>query len=206
MRQTPGKALTSSRWCWTWHCSHPPHLQDKDPMWSANEMRLLQKSNYNTVISKLCTKPIRRSRFLIPLCHLKTYPKVRPIVDSDVKMLANEFVKRYREGDRVLYVSPFDITDKDLAVWKDDPIWSNPLWKATNDEFKGYLSSGPNLHQFWNKFFYVYKDNHHVTAWMGYIHKYHSKNPYWYTSVDCIVLNARGECFMLLNAMNDINW
>ena len=79
-------------------------------------MRLLQKSDYNTVISNLRTKPIKKSRFLIPLCRLKTYPKVRPIVDSDVEMLANEFVKGYREGDRVLYVSPFDITDKDLTA------------------------------------------------------------------------------------------
>jgi hypothetical protein len=184
----------------------PPHLQDKDPMWSANEMRLLQKSDYNTVIFSLRTKPIKKSRFLIPLCRLKTYPKVRPIVDSDVEMLANEFVKGYREGDRVLYVSPFDITDKNLAVRKDDAIWSNPLWMAANDEFEEYLSSDPDLHQFRNKYFYVYEGNHRVTAWMGYIHKYHSKNPDWYISVDCIVLDARGECSRFLNAMNDINW
>src|ERR1700738_486479 len=184
----------------------PPHLQEKDPMWSANEMRLLQKSDYNSVISSLRTKPIKKSRFLIPLCRLKTYPKVRPIVDSDVEMLANEFVKGYREGDRVLYVSPFDITDKDLAVRVDDAIWSNPLWMAANDEFEEYLSSDTDLHQFRNKYFYVYEGNHRVTAWMGYIHKYHSNNPDWYISVDCIVLDARGECSRLLNAMNDINW
>jgi hypothetical protein len=184
----------------------PSHLQDKDPMWSANEMRLLQKSDYNTVISNLRTKPIKKSRFFIPLCRLKTYPKVRPIVDSDVKMLANEFVKGYREGDRVLYVSPFDITDKDLAVREDDAIWSNPLWKSANNEFEEYLSSDPDLHQFRNKYFYVYEGNHRVTAWMGYIHKYHSNNLDWYISVDCIVLDARGQCSMLLNAMNDINW
>ena len=50
----------------------PPHLQDKDLMWSANEMRLLQKSDYNTIISQLHTKPIKKSRFLIPLCRLNT--------------------------------------------------------------------------------------------------------------------------------------
>jgi hypothetical protein len=183
----------------------PPHQQDKDPMWSANEMRLLQKSDYNTVISNLRTKPIKKSRFLIPLCRLKTYPKVRPIVDSNVGMLANEFVKGYREEDRVLYVSPFDITDKDLPVRDDDAIWSNQLWKAANDEFKEYLSSGLDLHQFRNKYFYVYEGNHRVTVWMGYIHKYHSNNPNWYISVDCIVLDACGECSKFLNAMNDIN-
>jgi hypothetical protein len=184
----------------------PPHHQDKDPMWSANEMRLLQKSDYNTVISSLRTKPIKKFQFLIPLCRLKTYPKVRPIVDSDVEMLANEFVKGYREGDRVLYVSPFDITDKDLAVREDDAIWSNPLWKSANNEFEKYLSSDPDFYQFRNKYFYVYEGNHRVTAWMGYIHKYHSNNPDRYISVDCIVLDARGQCSMLLNAMNDINW
>ena len=66
-------------------------------MWSADEMRLLQKSDYNIVIYKLRTNPIKKSRFLIHLCRLKTYPKVRPIVDLDVEMLANEFVKGYRE-------------------------------------------------------------------------------------------------------------
>ena len=102
-------------------------------------------------LARVAIKPIKKPRFLIPLCRLKTYPKVRPIVDSDVEMLANEFVKGYREGDRVLYVSPFDITDKDLPVREDDAIWSNPLWKAANDEFKDYLSSDPDFHQFRNK-------------------------------------------------------
>lgn len=184
----------------------PPHLEDKDPMWSANEMRLLQKSDHNKVITDLRTKPITKSRFLIPLCRLKTYPKVRPIVKYDVEMLANEFVKGYRDGDRVLYVSPFDVDSKDLAVREDDAIWSNPLWKGANDVFENYLSSDPDLHQFRNKYFYVYEGNHRVTAWMGYIEKYHSKNPDWYISVDCIVLDARGQCSKLLNAMNDINW
>ena len=184
----------------------PLHLQDKDPMWSANEMRLLQKSDYNTVISQLRTKPIKKSRFLIPLCRLKSYPKVRPIVPADVEMLANEFVKGYREGDRVLYVSPFEISDKDLEVREDDDIWSNPLWKASNEAFEEYLLSDPDLHQFRNKYFYVYEGNHRLTAWMGYIHKYQSNNPDWYISVDCIVLDARGQCSILLNAMNDINW
>ena len=82
----------------------------------------LQKSDYNTFIFKFCTKPIKKFRFFISHCRLKTYPKVRPIIDSDVKMLANEFVKGYQQGDRVLYVSPFDITDKDLAVREDDTI------------------------------------------------------------------------------------
>ena len=122
-------------------------------MWSANEMRLLQKSDYNSVISQLRTKPIKKSRFLIPLCRLKSYPKVRPIVASDVEMLANEFVKGYREGDRVLYVSLFDMSDKDLEVREDDDIWSNPLWKASNEAFEEYLSSDPDLHQFRNKYF-----------------------------------------------------
>ena len=61
-------------------------------------------------------------------------------------------------------MSLYDITDKDLAVRYDDAICSNPLWKATNDEFEEYLSSDPHLHQFRNKYFYVYEGNHRVTA------------------------------------------
>ena len=101
---------------------------------------------------------------------------MRPIVDFDVEMLTNEFVKGYRKGDRVLYVSPFNISDNDLEVREYDDIWSNPLRKASNYEFEEYLSSDSDLHQFWNKYFYIYEGNHRVPAWMGYIHKYHSNN------------------------------
>ena len=69
----------------------------------------------------------------------------------------NEFVKGYRKGDRVLYVSPFNISDNDLEVREYDDIWSNPLWKASNYEFEEYLSYDPDLHRFWNKYFYVYE-------------------------------------------------
>lgn len=116
-------------------------------------------------------------------------------------MLVNEFVKGYCKGDRILYVSSFNIKDKDLAVCEDNAIWFNPLWKAANDEFKEYLLSDPTLHQFRNKYFYVYEGNLRVTAWMGYIKKYYSKNHDRYISIDCILLDAHGECSMLLNAM-----
>ena len=35
---------------------------------------------------------------------------MRPILEIDVQLLENEFVNGYREGDRVLYVSPYDIS------------------------------------------------------------------------------------------------
>ena len=67
-------------------------------------------------------KPFSKSRFLIPLCWLIPLHVVRPILEIDVQLLENEFVNGYREGDRVLYVSPYDkdgntIDIRDAYTW-----------------------------------------------------------------------------------------
>ena len=53
--------------------------------------------------------------------------------------------------------------------------------------------------------FFVYKSNHCLTAWWQHINKYHGSNAEWHLSFDCILLDARRQNGVLLNAMNDIN-
>lgn len=56
----------------------PSHLKDMDPMWSANEMRMLQKKDTNAIITRFRVKPVQKSRMLIPLCRLVCYPRFDP--------------------------------------------------------------------------------------------------------------------------------
>ena len=184
----------------------PTHLAEMDPMWSADEIRAQQKGNSINAISRLRIRPVEKSRLRIPLCRLSCYPKVRPIIETDVCKLANEFVKGYREGDRVLYVSPYSKNGKQRMVKDDDAVWDNPHWKAANDRFEESLVADPDLCQFSGKYFYVYEGNHRVTAWMRYIDQMRRDDPDWYFFVDCIVLDGRAEYKVLIDAMNDINW
>lgn len=184
----------------------PTHLAEMDPMWSADELRAQHKGNSINTISRLRIKPIEKSRLRIPLCRLSCYPKVRPIIETDVCKLANEFVKGYREGDRVLYVSPYGKNGKQRLVNDDDAVWNNPHWKSANERFEESLVADPDLCQFSGKYFYVYEGNHRVTAWMRYIEEMRREDPDWYFFVDCIVLDGRADYKLLIDAMNDINW
>lgn len=185
---------------------HPRHLRHKDPKFSEHEMRVCTHTDSVVVINSLRNKPVEKSRLRIPLCRLRRYHKVCPILEADVKKLENEFTRGYREGDRVLYVSLYDDGDKDLLV--DDKIvtsW-NSHWVDANDCFESDLAQDPQLHQFKGKMFYVYEGNHRITAWMRHIADHHNDHPTWHISVECIILDGRGRNGPLLNAMEDINW
>jgi hypothetical protein len=45
---------------------------------------------------------------------------VRSIFEIDVQLLENEFVNDSREGDRVLYVSPYDKDENTMDIWNED--------------------------------------------------------------------------------------
>ena len=184
----------------------PAHLQDQDPVFSANEMRLLHKNDCVGIISRLRNSPQEKSRLCIPLCRLITCPLVRPIIEQDVRKLENDFVRGYRVGDRVIYVSLYDAQDRETPVTGCEDVWENPIWTRENDKFEARLQADPDLRQFSGKFFHVYEGNHRVTAWTRHIQILHADDPNWYISPDCIVLDGRQQHGLLLNAMNDINW
>lgn len=66
------------------------------------------KINFDFVMRSMHLRPISKSRFSIPLCHLKTLVVGHPILEVYVHLLENEVVNGHKEGDRVLYVSIMD--------------------------------------------------------------------------------------------------
>jgi hypothetical protein len=83
------------------------------------EIRRLQKDDFIGVIHRVRIKPLFKSRFSIPLCRLQCLPLVRPINEVEVARLQNKFVMGYRDGDRAMYVSPYNNLDEVLLVSDD---------------------------------------------------------------------------------------
>lgn len=151
-------------------------------------------------------KPLNKSRFSIPLCRLRCLPLVRPINEVDVSRLENEFVNGYRDGDRALYVSPYNNLDEVLNVSDDiKSSWSS-FWQEANEEFDSMLLNNSDLAHLAGKMFFVWEGNHRLTAWSRHIDKHHSLDKDWHISVDCIVVDPRNSTAVFLNAMNDVNW
>ena len=105
----------------------------------------------------------------------------------------------------MLYVSSYNNFDRSLDV--SDAIkdsWSD-LWKFANKCFEERLAQDEDLALLSDKMFFVYEGNHRLTAWTRHINKYHGSDADWHLSVDCILLDARRQNGVFLNAMNDIN-
>jgi hypothetical protein len=169
-------------------------------------LRRCQKEDSNAVIHRVRMKPVQKSRFSIPLCRLRCLPLVRPIIETDVSRLENEFVMGYRDGDRALYVSPYNNLSEELHVSDDIHNSWSPFWKEANEEFETMLQNDPDLAHLCGKMFYVWEGNHRLSAWWRHINKHHSLDKDWHISVDCIVVDPRNSTAAFLNAMNDINW
>jgi hypothetical protein len=157
------------------------------------------------VIHRVRIKPLAKSRFSIPLCRLQCLPLVRPISEVDVARLQNEFVMGYRDGDRAMYVSPYNNLDEVLHVSDDIRASWSSLWQEASDEFDSMLEKDSDLSNFVGKMFFVREGNHRLTAWFRHINKHHSMDKDWHISVDCIVVDPRNCAAVFLNAMNDIN-
>jgi hypothetical protein len=177
---------------------------------TAREGELEHRTQYKVdsiaVINNLRIKPSQKSRMLVPLCRMIPMAKVRPVGEVGVQHLEREFVKGYRDGDRVMYISMYnndkqtrDVTDEVMAKW-------SPLWRDANDAFEFELQSDEDWSQFSGKMFFVWEGNHRLSAWLRHINKHHADDPSWHISVQCIVLDPRGHVGNLLHAMHDINW
>ncbi len=168
--------------------------------------RKIHKLDSTGLINGLRMQPVRKSRLLVPLCRLVVMDEVRAVGELDVQKLESEFVNGYREGDRVLFISPYnnkewtsDVTDDEVKRWGNH-------WKKVNDEFEKELEADEDLADLRGRMFFVWDGNHRVTAWMRHIRNCHSNEPDWHIRVHCIVLDARGQVGNLLNAMSDVNW
>jgi hypothetical protein len=111
-------------------CVRP--LDESNPDETELHIRRSQKEDSDTIIHRVQLKPIGKSRFPIPLCCLRCLPLVRPINDVDVGRLENEFVMGYRDGDRALYVSPYNNLDEVFYVTDDIKASWSPLWEEAN--------------------------------------------------------------------------
>jgi uncharacterized Rossmann fold enzyme len=80
----------------------------------------------------------------------------------------------YRDGDRAMYVSPYNNFDDVLFVSDDiRAAWSS-LWQESSDEFDFMLEKDSDLSQFVGKMFFVWEENHRLTARFKHINKHHS--------------------------------
>lgn len=158
------------------------------------------------LINNLQIQPVKKSCLQIPLCRLVVMDEVRAVGELDVQKLESEFVNGYRDGDRVLFISPFNHKEWSMDVSEDLVQKWGPHWRKVNDDFEKELEADEDLAQLRGRMFFVWDGNHRVTAWTRAISTSHADEPEWHIRVQCIVLDPRGHVGSLLNAMSDVNW
>ena len=105
----------------------------------------------------------------------------------------------YRDGDRAMYVSPYNNLDEVLHVSEDIQASLRLYWH----DFDSMLQKASDLSHLVGKMFF--RVGGELTAWFRLINKHHSTDKDWHISVDCIVVDLRNCTAVFLNAMNDIN-
>ena len=107
------------------------------------------------MIHRVRLKLIAKLRFSIPLCRLHCFPLVYPINEVNVVGLKNEFVMGYRDGDRALYVSPYDNLNEILDVSDDIRGSWSLFWQEANEEFETMIRNDNDLARLSGKMFFV---------------------------------------------------
>ena len=74
-----------------------------------------------------------------------------------------------------------------------------------NDIFEESFSRDEDSKVFKGKMFWIWEDNHRVTAWRRHINTFHAHEEEWHYRLDCICLNALETTGVLLDVMNDVN-
>ena len=128
-------------------------VTDTDHIVCELELRKSQKDDSNGIIQRLHIKSTNKSRFSIPLCHLRVLPLVHPISGVEVQRLECEFVMGYREGDRIMYV--FNDIPVDLPVSPAIMASWSLLWQEAFADFYVKLKE-----DFCEKMFFVWEGNH----------------------------------------------
>jgi hypothetical protein len=82
--------------------------------------------------------------------------------------------------------------------------WS-PLWQETSAKFNVKLKQDLNLAHLCGKMFFVWEEDHQLTAWWRHINNNHADEKSWHVSVNCIMVDPRGCTGVFLNVMSDIN-
>ena len=79
-----------------------------------------------------------------------------------------------REGDRVLYVSPYDKDENTMDIW-DEATWEEH-WQSSYKSFEEILENNKDYVRFFGKMFFVWEGNHWVTACRRHIDKIHRED------------------------------
>jgi hypothetical protein len=114
-------------------------------------------------------RPCDLSRMKIPLCRLIPLPLVRPVLQSDMKHLENDFIFGYNDGDRVMYVSLTNDRGQKQAISDDIKNGWDEHWIAVNTEFEESLEEREELSSLSGFMFFIWDGNHRHSAWSGYI-------------------------------------
>ena len=112
----------------------------------------------------------------------------------------------YRDGDRAMYISPYNNLDEVLHVRDNIRASWSLLWHEANEEFDSMLQSDSDLAHLVGKMFFIWEGNYRLTAWWRHINNHQSLDKDWHIFVDCIVMDPRNCYAVCLNAMNEINW
>ena len=80
----------------------------------------------------------------------------------------------YRDGDRALYVSPYNNLDEVLYVSNDIMVSWSSLWLEANEEFAAILRVDSVLAHFAGKMVLVWEGNHRLSAWWRHVNNHHS--------------------------------
>ena len=83
--------------------------------------------------------------------------KVRPVGDMRIQHLEREFVKGYRDRDRVMYISMYNNEELSSKVTEEVKADWSPCWERANQSFENELQADPDLKQFFGKMFLVFE-------------------------------------------------
>ena len=111
-------------------------------------------TNFYISIAKLCIKLISKSRVIFPRCRLIPLLIVMPILKVDVQIMQKQYLQCFREGDIVLYVSPFAKDERSMDI-NGQETWRTQHQQSCNEMFEEMLKSDKDHERFIGKMLYI---------------------------------------------------
>ncbi len=159
----------------------------------------------NQIIKGLKIRFTSKAKVCILLCHMNSMPIVRLALLIDVKKMEHRFQMRYREGDKVFYVSTTNNKGVEKLVIPELFDSWDIQWQAKNAKFEEYLKADLDLQKLFNMMFFVWDGNHRLQALLPYIDRMYKTKENWHVSVDSIILDKKRGVVKLLVAMTNFN-
>jgi len=103
------------------------------------------KVDTTELINILHIQPITKSSLKVSLCQMIVMDEVRPVGEMDVQRLESKFMNGYRDGDWVLYISPYNNFKKIMNVTEEEIVKWSPHWQHVIEEFEKELMADDDL-------------------------------------------------------------